>query len=67
MRDFFSTLLEHAMAVAKQTRKFSDFEKCKEELLQSVVEFAMWIEKHHVDEPESGREDGGQLGVDEDS
>ena len=39
-----------ALATAKRTRNFPYVEKFEKQLLQSVVEFASWIEKHHLDE-----------------
>ncbi|MFC1939287.1 hypothetical protein ACFLXO_01210 [Chloroflexota bacterium] len=46
--------IQHAMVVARKTGNFAYLEKCKKQLLRSVVGLALWLEKHHLDEPGSG-------------
>ena len=41
---------KHALPIARRTRNFAYAEKFEKRLLQSVVGFASWIEKHHLDE-----------------
>jgi hypothetical protein len=46
--------LQHALVVVKKTGNIPYLEKYRKELLRSSVEFALWIEKHHLDEPDNG-------------
>jgi len=51
---------KHALAITEKTGNFAHLEKCEKQLLRSVVGFALWIEKHHLDEPDNGETNGGQ-------
>jgi len=58
---------EYALRVTKKTGNFAYLEKCERELLRSAVEFALWVEEHHLDEPDNGETNGGQQELDPDS
>jgi len=51
---------KHALVITKKTRNFTYLEKCEKQLLRSAVGLALWIEKHHVDEPVNSETNGGQ-------
>ena len=44
---------QHALVITKKTRNIAYLEKCERQLLMSVVGFALWVEKHHLDEPDN--------------
>ena len=51
---------QHAMVIARKTGNFAYLEKREEQLLRSAVGLALWIEKHHLDEPGNGETNGVQ-------
>ncbi len=51
---------KHALAITKKTDNFAHLEKCEKQLLRSAVGLALWIEKHHLDEPVNSETNGGQ-------
>lgn len=57
----------HALVITKRTRNFAYLEKCEKQLLWSVVGLALWIENHHLDEPDNGETNDRQYEVDVDS
>ncbi len=51
---------KHALAITKKTGNFAYLEKCEKQLLRSAVGLALWIEKHHLDEPVNSETNGAQ-------
>ena len=51
---------QHALAITKKTGNFAYLEKCEKQLLRSAVGLALWIEKHHLDEPVNSETNSGQ-------
>ena len=58
---------KHALAITKKTGNFAYLERCEKQLLRSAVGLASWIEKHHLDEPNSSVTNDSQYEVDGDS
>lgn len=58
---------KHALPIAKRTRNFAYVEKFEKQLLQSAVELASWIEKHHLDESVNNETIGDQQKDNDDS
>jgi len=58
---------KHALAITKKTGNFAYLERCEKQLLRSAVGLASWIEKHHLDEPDSSVTNDRQYEVDVDS
>ncbi len=57
----------HALVITKRTRNFTYLERCEKQLLWSVVGLALWIENHHLDEPDNGETNDRQYEVGVDS
>jgi len=51
----------HAIIMAKKTRNITYLQKGERRLLESVIGFALWIEQHHLDEPDNSDIDSRQL------
>lgn len=57
----------HALVITKRTGNFAYLEKCEKQLLRSAVGFALWIEKHHLDEADSSETNVRQYEAEVDS
>ncbi|MFC2042100.1 hypothetical protein ACFLTV_01165 [Chloroflexota bacterium] len=53
--------IQHAFALSKKTGNTTYFKNAERNLLNSVVAFAQWVEKHHLYEPDKGFIHDGQL------
>lgn len=51
---------KHALVITKKTRNFTCLKKREKQLLRSAVGLALWIEKHHLDEPVNSETNSGQ-------
>ena len=49
---------QRGMVMTQKTGSLTYIEKYEKQLLRSVVEFAMWLEQNHVDEPGSPETEG---------
>jgi len=53
-----------ALNTVEQTHNMAYVERCREELMRSVVGLALWLEGHHPDELKETIADGGEVQVD---